>query len=135
MVNLLRHYWEADPSSGVKMQEKLVFFLGFSYHLVFNLADLIFVACLTFPKCLWWAAWAFWAQELLKRTKLSSINLSVIKRTAISRNTSMSASVIENSCYDEALKENVPDEAIFKKGSFSLFRNFLNQILGSESKR
>ena len=39
------------------------------------------------------------------------------------------------SYYHEVLQENFPDEAIFRKCSFSLFRFSLKQILGSERKR
>ena len=40
-----------------------------------------------------------------------------------------------NSCSDEALQQNVLDETIFKKGSFSLLWFSLKQILCSERKR
>ena len=41
----------------------------------------------------------------------------------------------KNSCYDKALQESIPDDAIIKKANFSLFGFSLKQILGSERKR
>ena len=35
-------------------------------------------------------------------------------------------------CYNKALQENVPDETVFKKGSFSLLWFSLKQVLESE---
>ena len=46
----------------------------------------------------------------------------------------MAASVSKSLIKNFREQENVPDEAIFKKGSFSLFCFSLKQILGSKCK-
>ena len=52
------------------------FFFNFWYHLSYTWVDFICLTCPTFPKSLWWTAWAFWAWELLEKTILSIICLS-----------------------------------------------------------
>lgn len=57
--------------------------LDFYYYLSYICVDLIYLTCLILLKSPWWPVWRLCAQDLLKRTLLSSVNLCVIKPAAI----------------------------------------------------
>lgn len=62
--------------------------LDFYYYFSYICVDLIYLTCLILLKSPWWPVWRLCAQDLLKRTLLSSVICVLLNLQLFSRNTS-----------------------------------------------